>query len=97
MIRELVLGPVKLELAPIVPDGTEVNAVFVRDGICYIDFSREVLDLDEKLPFSLKDTEAFLMKNLSFNYGIDNVHITVEGQVPGHSYYRYGAGGNHGI
>lgn len=45
VIRQLLSGPLENEnLAPVLPAGTKINKVSFKDGICYVDFSKEFLD-----------------------------------------------------
>lgn len=45
VIRQLLYGPLEEDkLAPVLPLGTKINKVSFKDGICYVDFSKEFLN-----------------------------------------------------
>ena len=45
VIRQLLSGPLEDDkLAPVLPAGTKINKVSFKDGICYVDFSKEFLE-----------------------------------------------------
>ena len=45
VIRQLLAGPLENDkLAPVLPVGTKINKVSFKDGICYVDFSKEFLE-----------------------------------------------------
>ena len=45
VIRQLLAGPLENDkLAPVLPAGTKINKVSFKDGICYVDFSKEFLE-----------------------------------------------------
>lgn len=45
VIRQLLAGPLENDkLSPVLPAGTKINKVSFKDGICYVDFSKEFLE-----------------------------------------------------
>ena len=40
-------GPVQDDLRPVLPKGTVLNKVTIRDGICYVDFNEKFLEKQE--------------------------------------------------
>ena len=45
MVRQLLAGPLEDDkLSPVLPAGTKINKVSLKDGICYVDFSKEFLE-----------------------------------------------------
>ena len=44
LIKLIILGPKSDELESIIPDGTKLNNVELKNGVLYIDFSREFID-----------------------------------------------------
>ena len=45
MVRQLLAGPLEDDkLSPVLPAGTKINKVSFKDGICYVDFSKEFLE-----------------------------------------------------
>lgn len=47
ILQQLLEGPVQGHLQPVIPKGTVLNKVTVRDGICYVDFSETFLETRE--------------------------------------------------
>jgi len=43
-VVELIKGPENSELYPTIPEGTQVNEVYIVDDIAYIDLSREIFE-----------------------------------------------------
>ncbi|MFP4697891.1 MAG: GerMN domain-containing protein [Eubacteriales bacterium] len=41
IIEMLIEGPKSESLNPTIPEGTKLNDIYVKDGICYVDFSEE--------------------------------------------------------
>lgn len=45
VVRQLLAGPLEDDkLSPVLPAGTKINKVSLKDGICYVDFSKEFLE-----------------------------------------------------
>ena len=45
VVRQLLAGPLEDDkLSPVLPAGTKINKVSFKDGICYVDFSKEFLE-----------------------------------------------------
>ncbi len=64
VIRQLIDGPLEEEnLAPVIPSGTKINKVSFKDGICYVDLSKEFLSgldgvSDEVVVYSIVNSLA---------------------------------------
>jgi len=84
VIRQLMAGPLENDkLAPVMPVGTKINKVTFKDGICYVDFSKEFLDgregvLDEVIVYSV-------VNSLSEISSVTKVQFWIEGK-PVNSY-----------
>ena len=44
ILQTLLEGPVQEELRPVLPKGTVLNKVSIRDGICYVDFNEKFME-----------------------------------------------------
>ena len=79
VLYELIEGPLESQthLFPIMPEGTQVNKVSSRDGICYVDFNGSFLDGREGIK---SDVIIYGIVNslVDISY-INKVQITVDG------------------
>ena len=44
ILQALLEGPVQEDLQPVIPKGTILNKVTIRDGICYVDFNEKFME-----------------------------------------------------
>ena len=44
ILQALLKGPVQEDMRPVIPKGTVLNKVSIRDGICYVDFNEKFLE-----------------------------------------------------
>ena len=44
ILEQLIEGPVEKNMQPVIPEGTTLNKVIIRDGICYVDFSENFME-----------------------------------------------------
>jgi len=44
ILQTLLEGPVQEDLQPVIPKGTVLNKVNIRDGICYVDFNEKFME-----------------------------------------------------
>ena len=47
ILQQLMEGPVLKDMQPVIPNGTVLNKVTVRDGICYVDFNEKFMEKRE--------------------------------------------------
>lgn len=47
ILEQLMEGPVLADMQAVIPDGTVLNKVTVRDGICYVDFNEKFMEKRE--------------------------------------------------
>ena len=47
ILRQLMEGPVSDDMLPVIPQGTVLNKVTIRDGICYVDFNEKFMEKRE--------------------------------------------------
>jgi hypothetical protein len=83
LIQELILGPLSILHAQIMPKETKIQVLMFRKGDVYIDFSNDVLFPTNETPLTFAEAMEALKKTLFFNFtSIDDIHITVDGQIP---------------
>ena len=49
ILNRLILGPVEDNMQAIIPEGAELNSVTIKDGICYVDFNEEFVNLNPNI------------------------------------------------
>lgn len=79
ILKQLVNGPlVEEKLYPVMPEGTKVNKVSSKDGICYIDFSKEFLKGVDGVANQV--VVYSIVNSLSEVGSVTKVIITVDGE-----------------
>ena len=83
-LDELLVGPVKIDLAPTAPKGTVLRHAAVLERTAYIDLSRHMISPDASMPISIAEAAANIRWNIRFNFPrIKNIVITIEGHQVG--------------
>lgn len=87
--KYLATPPVKIDgMFPVLPTNTKVKSVSIKDGVAYVDFSREILF--PKYPSATSESLALCaIATIPSQIGIDSVFITVEGKSLGPVDGRY--------
>ena len=44
ILQQLMDGPIQSDRQPVIPEGTVLNKVTIRDGICYVDFNEKFME-----------------------------------------------------
>ena len=77
-LEELIAGPKNTNLISVIPKNTKVNSLNIKDGVCYVDFSKEITTITGST------TERFVVKSivntLAEYDSIDKVQILVDGK-----------------
>lgn len=88
-LEQLLAGPLDFqhELFRIIPEGTKLNKVTVRDGIAYVDLSAEFLNGtegvgDELIIYSVVNTLAEIPNVIKVQFTIDGQTIKTYGEIP---------------
>lgn len=88
-LEQLIAGPleVQTDLYPVIPADTGLNRVNVRDGIAYVDLSREFLNSmdgvsDELVVYSVVNTLAELPNIFKVSFSIDGQVVKAYGEIP---------------
>ncbi len=80
-IRELLLGPKNEMLSPTIPTGTELLDIDVSDGLCTVDFSKELIAGHSGGSGSEYLTVYSIVNTLTQFGTIEEVQIRVEGKI----------------
>jgi hypothetical protein len=84
LVREMILGPMDIRHTNMFPQGTRLRSVFVRGGLAYLDFSHEIIFLDNQIRLNFDELLAAIRRTVLFNFReLSGVVITVDGQLPG--------------
>lgn len=82
VIRQLMAGPLDNDkLAPVIPPGTKLNKVTFKDGICYVDFSKEFLEgregvSDEVIVYSVVNSLSEISSVTKVQFFIDGKPVS---------------------
>lgn len=82
VIRQLLDGPLEDDkLAPVLPAGTKINKVSFKDGICYVDFSKEFLEgrdgvSDEVIVYSIVNSLSDIASVSKVQFWIDGKTVS---------------------
>lgn len=83
-LEELILGPNTLGAVRIFPAETDIELLMLRDRELYVDFSPEILEVEEQVSLSFDDVLEMTQYNMNYNFPyLRSVTITVSGQLPG--------------
>ena len=82
VIRQLMAGPLDNDkLAPVMPPGIKLNKVTFKDGICYVDFSKEFLEgregvSDEVIVYSVVNSLSEISSVTKVQFFIDGKPVS---------------------
>lgn len=79
-VEALINGPVTSGLLPSIPAGTRLLNIYIQDGTCYVDFSREFIVNHPGGSAGELMTLASIVNSLTEFDSIDRVQILVEGK-----------------
>lgn len=77
VLAALIAGPEEQGLVPLLPEGLSVHSVWVEDGLCTADFSRELLDLPEGERALAARSIRETLRSLD---SVEQVQLLVEGE-----------------
>ena len=81
--KELLLGPVGMNLDPIFAQGTKVEKLLYRNKIVYIDLNFMALLPDKRAVHGFSNSLLLIERNIKFNFPyVKRVVITILGQEP---------------
>ncbi len=79
VIEELLRGPISERSYSAIPEGTELNSIEVRDGVCYVDFSSEFIRCAPEDIGAARLCVYSIVNSLTEIADIEAAGITVEG------------------
>ena len=89
LLEEMILGPTSLYRSRVLPKETRIRLFMLRDGVVYVDLSRDVLFRDDQVHIDFEEAVAGLERSLRYNFrSIDDVVVTVDGQLPYEPYFE---------
>ncbi|HEC61002.1 MAG TPA: hypothetical protein ENI27_01980 [bacterium] len=85
LLNELILGPTDHEHERILPKDIRVKSTIERDFVVFVDLSKEILL--SRTDIDLNEMIESIGNTIYFNFPrIREVHVFVEGQIPGKRY-----------
>lgn len=79
-VMELVKGPSSLSpLNSVIPSGCGLKSVCVKDGVAYVDFTREFISIAEETDGGRLALRALVLTCMQFD-GVNSVRVLVEGE-----------------
>lgn len=79
VVEQLMEGPVTEGKFPVIPEGTVLNKITVKNGICYVDFNEKFLEKREGV--SAQTTVYAVVNSLAEVSGIYKVQFTINGEA----------------
>jgi germination protein M len=80
MLKELIAGPKKAGLRPVLPEGTRLLSVLVEGGVCTVNFSHEFVSGGENGGVSRRMTLYCLVRSVTAQPGVSSLKLLVDGQ-----------------
>lgn len=80
-IQQLCAGPENTELEPTLPVGTKLLDIDIRDGLCTVDFSRELVERHSGGSETEYLTVYSIVNTLTQFSTVEQVQILVEGRI----------------
>lgn len=88
LAEDIILGPTSLYRSRVLAKDTAIQVFMLRDNVLYVDLSRDALFGDESVRLDFNESAAVLRRSLQFNFrSLEEVVITVEGQLPYQPYF----------
>ena len=82
-VKELLLGPVSMNLDPLFSAGTKLEKILYRDKTVYLDLNFMALLPDKRAIHDFGGSIILVEKNIKFNFPhVENVVVTILGQIP---------------
>ncbi len=94
VVEELILGPADIRHSGVLPRNTRVRSALVRRGAAYLDLSPDAIFLGGEVKMSFQEVLETVKKTVMFNFpGLENLIVTIDGQVPGEPAHLPGGSG----
>ena len=83
-IKELLLGPVSIDLYRLFPEEVNIESLLVDEGILYLGFSENLITMAETVPMSLSGIIEGVEEAVVFNFPeIEEVKTVIGGEPAG--------------
>ena len=84
LLKEIILGPMRLRLERAVPEDTAIRSVILRENVLFADFSAHLAVGGGGVTVGFESILEGIKKNILFNFpSISEVHLFVEGYSAG--------------
>ena len=83
LIRELILGPYKIDHLRSVPDNTRLQNLLIRDkSLLYVDFSADLIVYDDGFSIVPSKMATLIRLNIIYNFPfLEEITLSVDGQT----------------
>lgn len=89
LMREIILGPTEIRHGRLLPRGTQLRSVIVRDNKAFINFSEGILFEAPEQQLALEEVLDVLRRTVRYNFReIDRVVFTINGQLPSQPFFE---------
>jgi hypothetical protein len=89
IVEEVILGPTMIAHGRAVPRETRIQSFVVAGDVVYVDLSPEILFDSDEVRVDTRDGIEAIVRSLRYNFrSIENVQVTINGQVPYEPAYR---------
>lgn len=83
LIRELILGPYRIDHLRTVPENTKLQNLLIRDkSLLYIDFSADLIVYDDDFNIVAEKMAMLIRRNIIYNFPfLEEITLSVDGQT----------------
>ena len=81
MLEEMIAGPRKSGLLPVLPEGTRLLSVFIEGGVCSVNFSGEFVNGAREDAVSHLLTLECLVLSVTAQPGVSHLRLLADGQI----------------
>jgi len=90
VVKGLLLGPAEYQNTLLVPRGSKLNTILLRENVLYLDFSRNVILDHEDQSSYIEEIYEGIKKTVLYNFRyVKEVRMTIEGQIPFKQPFQY--------
>lgn len=83
LIRELILGPYRIDHLRTVPENTKLQNLLIRDkSLLYVDFSADLVVYDDNFSIVTEKMTTLIRRNIIYNFPfLEEITLSVDGQT----------------
>jgi hypothetical protein len=83
LVQDQILGPARIEHGRLLPRGTEINALLLRNATLYVDLSEDALVGSDAVRIPLDKALAGLEHAIRYNFRrVEEIIVTIDGSIP---------------